>query len=258
MIKLGFINYLNSIPLFHDLMSEDIDISMGNPVETALGLKSGMLDAGQLSLAEYLDNKKNFVLLNDFCISTQTGKVDSVLLLSKQPIEQLNGKTIYYFNQSRTGAALLKVLLKERFHLDCEKKITEATQEDLKNEKFENLMIIGDLALWAIKNKKNGLLRNYHFYDLAEEWFKWKGLPFVFAVFVHQKDLKEDFHQIHMLMSRQLQSNLKDLKQIIHKYKTKDFNTEFLSDYFAKLNYQLDEEKLKSIGEFEKHYSSLE
>ena len=54
---------------------------------------------------------------------------------------------------------------------------------------FDAVLLIGDEAL---RCQKHGLAGFELIYDLAAEWYEWKQLPFVFAIWAVQKTIKPD------------------------------------------------------------------
>ena len=68
------------------------------------------LDIAPIPSIEYARHADEFVLLPDIAISSD-GEVQSILLLSKDPVEGLDGKTVALTDTSRTSQVLTRVLL---------------------------------------------------------------------------------------------------------------------------------------------------
>ena len=87
--------------------------------------------------------------------------------------------------QSRTSNNLARVLLKKYWKIEPEL-ISEAKNYSLSTHETTAFVQIGDRTF----GKKN----DYSFvYDLADEWQKFTGLPFVFAAWIANKAIPADF-----------------------------------------------------------------
>jgi chorismate dehydratase len=115
-----------------------------------------------------------YVIISDACIACD-GAVQSVKLYSRVPLERL--RTLALDEGSRTSAALVQVLLRERFHILPETRPLPigVSSEDVR---ADAMLLIGDRGMLP----SNG---NFEFeWDLGEEWLRWTGLPFVFAMWI--------------------------------------------------------------------------
>jgi chorismate dehydratase len=85
----------------------------------------------------------------------------------------------------------------------------------------------------------------YH-YDLAEEWFNFTGLPFAFAVWASNKLIPEDFK---LAFNAALKLGLDHREEVLKTLnKVENFD---LDDYLMKkVDFNLDDEKLKAISKF--------
>jgi chorismate dehydratase len=106
-------------------------------------------------------------------------------------------------------------------------------------------LIIGDRAFEQLNNFA-------HIYDLAEEWKSFTGLPFVFAAWVANKNLPEqfasDFNQACALGFDHLEEIIK-----AQRYAHYDLNTY----YTQNISYQLNDEKHKAIALFKELITKL-
>jgi chorismate dehydratase len=142
----------------------------------------GMLDAGLFSLVNYFQQKDRLDPL-DYCIATRD-QVKSVLLFSNHGWQDLKGKTIGITDDTATSVMLLKVLLEKRYGV---KAVFKRMNTGVNNYKeFDAVLLIGDEAL---RSRKSGLAGFEIVYDLATEWYEWKKLPFVFAIWAVQKSM---------------------------------------------------------------------
>ena len=115
-IKVSIVSYLNSIPLLHGLKSSDlaneIEITEDNPAQCAEKLKNGIVEIGLIPVA-VLKEIENVSVFSDFCIGCD-GNVDSVLLVSEEPIEKIDVILLDY--QSRTSVQLVQVIAKNHWN----------------------------------------------------------------------------------------------------------------------------------------------
>ncbi len=227
MLKVGKVSYLNTLPLFYSL--EGFEIIEGHPSELVKALRKGIIDAGIVSSAEYFFNPESYFILPDISISSK-GKVCSVLLLSKKPMQKV--QRIKITPSSLTSRYLLFYLLKEVYDHEVEE------------------VVEGEDAFLAIGDEALQLRENFPFiYDLGEEWFRTQRLPFVFALFLVRKDApKERVYKLYEGIKSSLMKFFKDFKTGKVNLPA---NRGFLKEYFSKcIDYGLGEEHLESLKKF--------
>lgn len=210
---------------------QQIDLIEEYPAKVAAMLIEGTIDVGLVPVA-IIPKLKEAYLVSDFCIGA-TEAVASVSLFSEEPMEQIEKVLLDY--QSRTSINLAKVLLKHYWKKDVEfVSAYENYQEDIKGTTAG--VVIGDRAL-----ELNGKLP--YIYDLAEAWIDFTGLPFVFATWVANKPLPEDFIK---LFNEANGIGFSHLEEIVsgENYKACD-----LYNYYTKnISYSLDEPKRKGLA----------
>jgi chorismate dehydratase len=178
--RLGHIQFINCLPLYYGMVKSDmlldVELVRANPADLAAELLDGRLDVAPIPAIEYARNADEFVLLPDIAISSD-GEVQSILLISKVPAEELGGRTVALTDTSRTSQVLARVLLAKRWGVDAE---FVAMPPDLPAmlRDADAALLIGDEALRAYWEPPAGL----HVYDLGTEWTAWSGLPMVYAV----------------------------------------------------------------------------
>ena len=178
-IRVGRIPYLNSEPFYYELVRDDIELRPLVPSALARAAEEGELDAGPLSLVDYLRLEDRFARLGQFCIATLE-KARSVLLYSKLPIQELSGANIGVTSDTSTSVRLLEVLLTYKYQT----KPATYLSLDQPNDAF---LIIGDEAL----RRRYGVPSYPYRYDLGEEWYRWQKMPFVFALWAVRRDMSE-------------------------------------------------------------------
>lgn len=187
-IRLGAISFVNTIPVYSAYTpSEDVHLVYDVPARLNALMRSGLLDVSPVSSVCYLQNRENWVLLEDLSVSSP-GAVESVLFLSRAPLGPAMRKmsAISVPDDSETSVALLACLLKEDLGGDPGDRFciypADAWAEAFR--KTGNALVIGDNALLTktMKNRRTILGEPHYCYDLSTLWRKRTGLPFVFAV----------------------------------------------------------------------------
>jgi len=115
-IKLGHIKYINSYPIFYTILKErkNLPFDLVSDIPTRLNalMRKGDLDVSLISSYEYAAASENYLIYKDFCLAS-TGYVNSVLLISKKDVENLDGAKIGLTTSSATSINLLKIILRE-------------------------------------------------------------------------------------------------------------------------------------------------
>lgn len=181
-LRVGIVDFLNSRPLAWGFLSGDqgdlFTPSFHPPATIARMLAEGGLDIGLVPSIE-VERIPGLRVLGDLCVAA-SHEVRSVLLVSRvDPVaEPERIRRVALDRNSRTSAALLRILLRERWGADPE--YVEASPDvDRMLETADAALVIGDPALRFHASPDRTHL---HTVDLAAEWQALTGLPFVFAV----------------------------------------------------------------------------
>jgi len=237
---ISVVNYYNTTPftygLNHHPLTTPVKLEFDIPSLCAQKLKHQKVDIGLVPVA-ILPELNEYHILSDYCIGA-IGKVDSVKLFSHQPLEELTHVMLDY--QSKTSVTLVQVLNRHFW----KKNIQFIPAE----EGFET-KINGTTGAVIIGDRTFGLTTKDHpyQYDLAEEWQKYTGLPFVFACWVGNKK-PDDFFMDEF--NRTLQYGVEHIKEAVEEKPnhTKGFDS---YDYLKnKISYTLDPEKRKALALF--------
>jgi len=184
-MKIGRIGYINCAPVYGAIdrgvvsLPPGGELVTGTPAELNDLLVAGELDVSVISAIEYARHARDLVLLPDLAISCD-GPVRSVALFSRRTVGQLDGRTVLLSASSRTSVALLELLCRDVWKIKPRFAEARAEAQDLEALSalpHEAVLVIGDAAL-----KLAGAGVYPHRYDLGEEWKRWTGKPFVFAV----------------------------------------------------------------------------
>lgn len=194
-LNIGLIDYLNTMPFHYDLAERlqgvDVHFERGVPSQMNRGLFSGDIDLAPISAIEAARNAHDYVVLPGLSIAS-LGAVKTVLLFSwAADMSELDGQSIALTDHSATSIALLKVLCRERYHIEPTYTTTRQHLPSMLAE-HQGALIIGDDAL--VEGVHHRALSNSggwnlpYIYDLGDEWLKMTGLPFTFSVWAARKD----------------------------------------------------------------------
>jgi chorismate dehydratase len=172
-LRISAISYLNTAPLMWDFEHGDagshFEVSYTLPSACARSLAEGTADIGIIPAAAYAEIP-GLQILPEVAIASRRA-VRSILLVSRMPI--VDARSIALDTSSMTSVALTKVLIEKwlgggrtftPMAPDLEKMLAE----------HDAGLLIGDPALKVDRSR-------YHTLDLAEEWIRHTGMPFVFA-----------------------------------------------------------------------------
>lgn len=185
-IRLSAVSYINTLPFLYGLresalLTYPVELSLDYPSECARKLQTQEADVGLVPVA-VIPQLKDYQIVTNYCIGAE-GAVESVLLLSQQPYDQID--TILLDYQSRTSVALIKILAKEYWRISPHYLQAEAGYEQQIGQHTAGV-IIGDRT-FALRSQFE------YAYDLAQLWYKFTGLPFVFAAWLGHKKLPKEF-----------------------------------------------------------------
>lgn len=170
-LRIGAVQYLNTRPLVHGLAAAGVAVHYDLPSRLADRLAAGDLDVALIPSIELFRGDR-YRVVSDACIGCR-GPVMSVKLLFRTAPDRVT--TLATDEGSRTSATLARILLAERHGV-------RPTTETLPigagpgDTRADAVLVIGDRALGSISGSFQLV------WDLGDEWCRWTGLPFVFAV----------------------------------------------------------------------------
>ena len=172
-IRVGAVNYLNTKPLIHEFerLVPHAQLILDLPSRLADGLAAGDLDIALIPSVEAFQDP-TYSIVSNACIACR-GPVLSVKLFSRVPVEQI--RTLALDEGSRTSAALVQVLLRERYAVEPLREPLTIGQT-LADTQADAVLLIGDRAIHSPSGRFEFV------WDLGDEWCRWSGLPFVFAM----------------------------------------------------------------------------
>jgi chorismate dehydratase len=209
-----------------------IELSLDNPTDCAQKLIDDVVDIGLIPVAATL-SLKHWEIVSAYCIGA-VGAVNSVFIFSNCDVSEI--QTLQLDPQSRSSNNLARVLLKNYWKKNDLTIVKDAADYAQPTDPYTAFVQIGDRTF--------GKKKNYRFvYDLAEEWQKFTGLPFVFAAWIANKAIPATFMaEFNEALKYGLSHRTELLKELP---KRDDFDFE---DYLMhKLNFDLTEDKKKAL-----------
>jgi chorismate dehydratase len=185
-----------------------------------------------------LPELSHYKIVTDFCIGAD-GIVDSVKLYSQVPLNEIETITLDY--QSRSSITLTKVLCKFFWKLNVQ--FLDSTPG------FET-KVNGTNAAVVIGDRTFALNGTYKYeFDLANEWKKFSGLPFVFAAWVSVNEIDPNFiSEFNEVLRSGIENTSKAIAEDKSAAQIKNLNA---TDYLTKkISYNLDPEKRKALDLF--------
>jgi chorismate dehydratase len=184
-IKISLVSYLNSKPFLYGMelsgLIDDIELHLDAPSECARKVITGEVDLGLIPVA-VIPKVRMGQVITDYCIGAD-GPVKTVCLYSQVPISNLTKIMLDY--ESRTSILLLKFLLDKHWKVSPDLVLASEGYES-KIHSTVGALVIGDRAI--------ALGDDYPYvYDLAAAWKQFTGMPFVFAAWVANKPLPDEF-----------------------------------------------------------------
>lgn len=178
-LRISAISYLNTAPLMwdfeHGTIGSKFEISYTLPSGCATSLCDDSADIGIIPAAAYA-TIPDLVILPGIAIAARHA-VRSILLVSKVPLEKI--RTVALDTSSLTSVALTKVIF-ARWFGGARGYTPMAPDLDAMLREHDAGLLIGDPALKVDRSR-------YYLYDLAEEWNRLTGKPFVFAFWAVRK-----------------------------------------------------------------------
>jgi len=232
-IHISLVSYLNSYPFHFGLLnSEHRDLSSPEIVPPALcaeNFKTGKSNIALIPVGA-LPAIDSYKIIEPFCIAA-CGEVKSVFLQSSKPVAEI--KTIATDPASRSSNLLTKVLCKHAWNINPAF-ITNEHEADAR-------VIIGDRAL----HNTNAFPFQF---DLAEEWKNKYNLPFVFAVWIAQKDIPA---QIISELNMALEFGVSNIEKAVNKLGTADLDKDEAIEYLNEnIVYRMDSDAKEAMELF--------
>jgi chorismate dehydratase len=250
-LRISAISFVNTAPLMWDFehgesageLSRHFDVSYTVPSHCAEQLHDGTTDIGIIPVAAYTAIP-DLVIVPGVSIAAKDA-VRSILLISKVPVEKI--RNVATDDSSRTSAALVEVFLRK--FVGIEPGFTRQQPELREMLRWHDAaLLIGDPALQA-------RTEGYFVYDLAEQWHRWTGRPFVFAFWAMRKAaLAEVSPEINIsrVFQQSRDRGLEHIPEIVSAWAPRlGLPEKLISDYLTEnVDYTLDQENLEGLRLF--------
>lgn len=171
-LRVAAVRYLNARPLWDSLRDDGrVALTVGLPAEVARQVAEDEADVALMPIAAAA-TIGDLRIARGMAIGAR-GPVRSVVIVSECPIDDVTEVALDL--SSRSSVALSRVLLRARRGGNEPRLVGSLPDEGLARVGATRAaLVIGDPALLAEGKYP-------HTFDLADEWVKWTGLPFVFA-----------------------------------------------------------------------------
>jgi len=257
-LRVSAISFLNTAPLMWDFkhgetaaqLRENFSITYTVPSQCAEELKMDLADIGIIPAAAYT-TIHGLTIITDVAIASKN-VVRSILLVSKVPAERI--RNVATDDSSRTSAALVEIFLRKFVGVNPGFRRQKAVLNEML-QWHDAALLIGDPALQA---KTDG----YYVYDLAEQWRRWTGRPFVFAFWAVRKaalnSVSSDVN-LPQIFQQSRDAGLKRIPEIAKEWSTRlGLSAPLISAYLTEnIDYGLDAENLEGLRLFYKYAAEM-
>lgn len=235
-LRLGVVSYLNAAPTVHGLAGDArFQIVRDVPSRIAARLHAGEIDLGLIPSIEYAEG--DYAIVPGIAIASR-GPVRSVTLLHRGRLEDV--RRVAVDTSSRTSAALVRVLLRERLGRDPEFAPMPPDVPVMLNA-ADAALIIGDPALYYDGDATR--------LDLGAEWTARTGRPFVYAFWAGRPGVADKADVARL--QKALAAGLGALGQIAASYNGHPDRAMLNEAYLrGNISYDLGEEELAGLREF--------
>jgi chorismate dehydratase len=184
MLRVGFIDYLNCLPLRLGLEGtgglEGVELVGGTPAEVNAALLSGEVELGLVSSASWARNRDRLKRLEGYGIASD-GPVMSVLLATPEGRRLSEARRVALTSESATSHSLARLVLERVYGASHFYEVVSTRPEKALAE-YDAALFIGDTALRV--RRMGGVA----VYDLGEAWERFAGVPMVYAVWASRRD----------------------------------------------------------------------
>ena len=240
MITISAVSYSNTFPFVYGIqrsgLLDQYRLHLVHPNACAESFISGLSDIALLPVGA-LNVLPDHKIITDMCIGA-SNEVKSVLLVSHKPLNEI--RSIGLDTESATSVKLCKILAAHFWKINPEWESVKVRDHDDFPE-IDAFVVIGDKAFD---------LAPYFSYklDLASEWYKFTGSPFVFAVWVSKPNVSDVF--IKKFIDA-LHYGIEHIPEVVNHFLSR-FNGNFdLETYLTKcIDYRFDETKKESMKKF--------
>ncbi|HHW42307.1 hypothetical protein GFC01_07170 [Desulfofundulus thermobenzoicus] len=255
-IRLGQVEYLNCLPVYHaleeGLIPFDGELVKGPPTSLNRLFLEGNLHITPASSIEYARHPDRCIILPRLSIAAD-GRVASILLFSHLPVTELEGRKVLVTTSSATSVVLLRVLFEHYYHVEVE---FCPAPPDLTTMMAmgDGALLIGDDAMQAHQQViQQGLPLLVT--DLGQAWKDFTGEKMVYALWLIRRDFAEAHPEettaLAELLFQARQVGMADLPALIQKARRRTgLPLPVLEDYFTIIRHDFDESYRRGLLTF--------
>lgn len=193
-VRLGYIDYLNCLPVYYGIEQGIIDlpvaVKQGPPAVLNKYFLAGDLDITPISSIEYARHASDAFILPDLSIAAD-GRVTSVLLFTRRPLQEMDGRPMALTSHSATSVVLTRIIMEKRYGVRPAYFRAEPDPYRMLEE-ADACLIIGDNALLAANDPQLKVrFRDLQIIDLGEAFKEMTGEFMVFALWVIRREYAE-------------------------------------------------------------------
>lgn len=249
MLRVGQVEYVNTLPLFLGLTSGKIDFPFelisALPSQLNRWLREGEIDVGFISAFEYIQNREQYELVHPFCIAAYN-RLDSVTLYVRGDVRDLDNRRVGLTSASASSSALVRLLCS--YYWRVEPQFEEFSSLE-KIDQWAAFLLIGDDAL------AHPHFDGFHPVDLAATWFQYTETPLPFAVIACRKEVAQERPDELATLQRLLEASLSwgesHLDEVIGKaQKVLNLSDDSYRDYFGQMGYRMEESERSGLERF--------
>ncbi|MFD0394390.1 menaquinone biosynthetic enzyme MqnA/MqnD family protein [Streptomyces nogalater] len=219
------------------------------------GTAGGTTGRRPVSLARYLRHTDAWELLPDGVAIGSDGPVHSCHIVSRAPLDNLDGAVVALSEASRSTTLLARILLEDAVGVRPVYRSVPQNLDDMLDI-ADAAVLIGDEAL-----RLHARPRGLRIQDTGALWRGWTGLPMVFAVWVVRREVARE----HPLAVRALAASLTDAAERAGAHPEAvaraaaaesarspggRLSEQVLVDYYRVLDYSLGDRQLAAMSEF--------
>jgi len=251
--KVGKIAFSNCEPIYHGFttgaLPQPFELVQATPAALAVALQRAELDISPVSSTEYLAQRHHWELLPGLCIAS-LGAVESVLLFSRLPFRELDGRLVHLSPKSRTSNTLVGPLLAGLFGVRPRLALPAPGHEPAA------FLAIGDEALLS-----RGRSDFPHVLDLGQAWEELTGKPLVFAVWVVRRAYlareRSQVQRIHRLLLESKEMGQRDLGGVArYAHQLAGQSVEECARYLGLLRFDFDPLDQAGLAEMERYLAA--
>ena len=258
-IRIGRIDYTNVWPIFfylpYDQLDPRLEFIQQVPTQLNRGMASGEIDMGPISAFAYAAAYPDYLLYPNLSVSA-LGKVNSILLFHKKPLEEIANGRIKLPTTSASSVNLLKIILQKFYGGSPDYAYEEPSLEQMMRD-ADGALLIGDDAIRASWTSHPYLVT-----DLGEKWYELTGLWMSFAVWAIRKDTSRRYPEtVSLLFDAFLRSKEQGMREpeamVREAQRTIGGTEEYWSNYFRQLTYDFGPDQWKGLTTYYKYAKEL-